>query len=161
MYFRWVLVKLNFISDKSVLVSHDDVIKWKHFRRNWPCVWGIHRSPVNSPHKGQWRGALMFSFICAWISGCVNNREAGDLRRRRTHYDVTLMITDLVLNMLETCQCWKMRVVMMSTLSILVAPRVVVMTTCGATSDDEVGIMTNLCFQWLWYCILCWIIGSM
>ena len=23
------------------------------------------RSPVNSPHKGQWRGALMFSLICA------------------------------------------------------------------------------------------------
>ena len=29
------------------------------------CV-GIHRSPVNSPHKGQWRGALMFSLICVW-----------------------------------------------------------------------------------------------
>ena len=44
---------------------HDDVIKWKHFPRNWPFVRGIHRSPVNSPHKGQWRGALMFSLICA------------------------------------------------------------------------------------------------
>ena len=36
-----------------VLVSHDDVIKWKHFPRYWPFVWGIHRSPVDSPHKGQ------------------------------------------------------------------------------------------------------------
>ena len=44
---------------------HDDVIKWKHFPRNWPFVRGIHRSPVNSPHKGQWRRALMFSLICA------------------------------------------------------------------------------------------------
>ena len=43
---------------------HDDVIKWKHFPRDWPFVRGIHRWPVNSPHKGQWRGALMFSFIC-------------------------------------------------------------------------------------------------
>ena len=43
---------------------HDDVIKWKHFPRYWPFVWGIHRSPVNSPHKGQWHGALMFSLIC-------------------------------------------------------------------------------------------------
>ena len=42
-------------------VHHDDVIKWKHFPRYWPFVRGIHRSPVNSPHKGQWRGALMFS----------------------------------------------------------------------------------------------------
>ena len=39
---------------------YDDVIKWKHFPRYWPFVRGIHRSPVNSPHKGQWRGALMF-----------------------------------------------------------------------------------------------------
>ena len=43
--------------------SHDDVIKWKHFPRYWPFVRGIHRPPVNSPHKGQWRGALMFSLI--------------------------------------------------------------------------------------------------
>ena len=71
--------------------SHDDVINWKHFPRNWPFVWGIHRSPVNSPHKGQWRGALMFFFICAWINYWVNNREAGDLLRYRAHYDVTVM----------------------------------------------------------------------
>ena len=44
--------------------KHDDVIKWKHFPRYWPFVRGIHRSQVNSPHKGQWRGALMFSLIC-------------------------------------------------------------------------------------------------
>ena len=42
-------------------------------------------------HKGQWRGALMFSLICAWINGRVNNREAGDLRRHRAHYDVSVM----------------------------------------------------------------------
>ena len=54
---------------------------------------GIHRSPVNSPHKGQWRGALMFSLICVWINGWVNNREAGHLRRYRTHCDVSVMDT--------------------------------------------------------------------
>ena len=48
--------------------------------------------PVNSPHKGQWRGALMFSLICVWINDWINNREAGDLRRYRVHYDVTVMI---------------------------------------------------------------------
>ena len=52
---------------------------------------GIHRSPVNSPYKGQWRWALLFSLICAWINGWVNRREVGDLRRHRTHYDVTVM----------------------------------------------------------------------
>ena len=45
--------------------TNDDVIKWKHFPRYWPFVRGIHRSPVNSLHKGQWRRALMFSMICA------------------------------------------------------------------------------------------------
>ena len=43
---------------------HDDVIKWKHFPRCWPFVRVIHRSPVDSPHKGQWRGAWIFSLIC-------------------------------------------------------------------------------------------------
>ena len=71
--------------------DHDDVIKWKHFPRYWPFVRGIHRSPVNSLHKGQWRGVLMFSLICVWINGWVNNREAGDLRRHRAHYDVIVM----------------------------------------------------------------------
>ena len=66
---------------------HEDFIKWKYFPRYWPSVRGIHRSPVNSPHKGLWRGALMFSLIGAWINGW----ETGDLRRHRAHYDVTEM----------------------------------------------------------------------
>ena len=70
---------------------HDDVIKWKHFPRYWPFVRGIHRSPVNSPHKGQWTGALMFSLICVWINGWVNNRKAGDLGRYRARNDVIVM----------------------------------------------------------------------
>ena len=69
----------------------------------WHCFWhipmmtlsngnifrGIHRG--NSPHKVQWRGALMFSLIYVWINGWVNNREDGDLRRHRGHYDVNVM----------------------------------------------------------------------
>ena len=70
---------------------HDDVIKWKHFPRYRPFVRRIHRSPMNSLHKGQWRGALMFPLICAWSNSWANNREAGDLRRHRAHYDVTVM----------------------------------------------------------------------
>ena len=44
---------------------HVVVIKWKHFSRYLPFVRGIHRSPVNSPHKGQYLGPLMLSLICA------------------------------------------------------------------------------------------------
>ena len=77
------------------LKYHDDVIKWKHFSRFWPFVRGIHRSPVNSPHKGQWRGPLMFSLICVWVTVWVNNREAGDLRRHRDHFDVVVMMSNM------------------------------------------------------------------
>ena len=77
--------------EPTTTMVHDDVIKWKHFPRYWPFVRGIHRSPVNYPHKGQWRGALMLSLICVWINGWVNTREAGDLRRHRAHYGVTVM----------------------------------------------------------------------
>ena len=70
---------------------YDDVIKWKHFPRHWPFVLGIHRSPVNSPQRQVTR-SLMFSLICAWINGWVNNREAGDLTRYSAHYDITVML---------------------------------------------------------------------
>ena len=81
---EWYTCICNSSASNSVRhFIHDDVIKWKHFPRYWPFVRGIHRSPVNSPHKGQWRGALMFTLICARINGWVKNREAGDLRRYR------------------------------------------------------------------------------
>ena len=93
---KWNFVVMSRVSlDWAIRrIIHDDVIKWKHFSRCWPFVRGIHRSLANSPRKGQgqWRGALMFSLICTRINGWVNNREAGDLRRYRGHYDVIVMI---------------------------------------------------------------------
>ena len=53
--------------------NQDDVIKWKRLPSYRPFVWGIHQSPVNSLKKGRWRGASMFSLICAWTNGWVNN----------------------------------------------------------------------------------------
>ena len=85
---------------------HDDVIKWKHFPRYWPFVREIHRSPVNLPHKGQWRGALMFSFDLRLINGWVNNRKTGDLRRYRAHYDVMVMV-DFILHWVG--ETWQVR----------------------------------------------------
>ena len=83
-------------------IIHDDFIKWKLSPRHWPFVRVIRRSPVNSPHKGQWRGA--FSFVCAWTNGWLNNLEAGDLRRYRTHYDVIVMSAWRMENVLGFCQ---------------------------------------------------------
>ena len=90
--FTFLLLYCQLPADLYAL-CHDEVIKWKHFPRYWPFVRGIHRSPVNSRHKGQWRGAVMFSLICAWMNGWVNIHQAGDLRRHRAHYYVTVMIT--------------------------------------------------------------------
>ena len=62
---------------------------WRHKMETFSALlaicWG------NSPHKDQWRRALMFSLISTWINGWVNNGDAGDLRDHRTHYDVIVM----------------------------------------------------------------------
>ena len=81
---------------------YDDIIKWKHFTNHWPFVQGIHQSPVNFPHKGQWHGALMFSLICTQINGWVNNSEADDLWRHHAHYDITVMIKPLMIESITT-----------------------------------------------------------
>ena len=91
--FCWEMAVTFHIFDTfiKIILAHDDVIKWKPFPRYWPFVRGIHRWPVNSPHKGQWRGGLMFSLICARINDWVRNGEAGDLRRHRAHCCVIVM----------------------------------------------------------------------
>ena len=69
---------------------------WRHQMETFSALQALYAGkspvPVNSPHKGQWRGALMFSLICVWMNGWVNIREAGDLRRHRGHYNVNVML---------------------------------------------------------------------
>ena len=109
------------------------VIWWRHFPRYWPFVRGIHRWSMNSPLKGQWRGALMFSLICAWINGWVNNRETGGLRRHRDHYEVT------VINIYWMTYIWRVNHinvnVILTTFPSLAVPEV---TTCGKTRDENI-----------------------
>ena len=82
---KWCMMK------KIVRSYHDNVIKWKLLPCYWPFVRGIHRSLMNCPHKGQWRGYLMFPLICARTNGWVNNRDVGDLGRHSAHYDIIVM----------------------------------------------------------------------
>ena len=82
-------------------VTLNDIARWRHQMETFSALLALCAGnspvPANSPHKGQWRGALMFPLICVWINDWVNNREAGDLRRHRGHYDVSVMDkTDLV-----------------------------------------------------------------
>ena len=72
-------VNMSRVKSTFLVLWHDDVIKWKILPRCWPFVRGIHRY------------CIMYSLICAWINGWVNNREAGELRRHGAHYDVTVM----------------------------------------------------------------------
>ena len=51
----------------------------------------------NSPVRGEFLAqrpvtrSFDVALICVWINGWVNNREVGDLRRYRAHYDVIVM----------------------------------------------------------------------
>ena len=113
---------------------------WRHQMGTFSALLAIcaGNSPVTGefPHKGQWRGALMFSLICARTNGWVNNREAGDLRRHRAHYDV------IVMNQNNVPTLWS-----------LVAPQLVVMTTWGTARVEKVGIMIIVGFQ---LCMIIW-----
>ena len=63
------------------------------------------------PHKGEWRGALMFFFICAWVNGWVNNGEAGDLRRHHAHCDVIVMFLRNIDQYCSRMKCWVMFII--------------------------------------------------
>ena len=79
---------------------------WRHqiyFPRYWPFVRGITRSPVNSPHKDQWHGALLSSLISAWTNDYVNNIDAGDLRCHRIYHDVTVIRSLQIRLVTDTC----------------------------------------------------------
>ena len=80
---HWQLqVRLSAPWPHKMMSSNGDI-----FRVTGPLCGSL----VNSPHKSRWRRALVFSLICAWINGWVNNREAGDLRCHHAYYDVTVM----------------------------------------------------------------------
>ena len=71
--------------------KHRCFIMTSNFPCYWPLVRGVHWFSVVPPHKGQRRGALKFSLICAWTNGPANSGDAGDWRRRGAHYDVTVL----------------------------------------------------------------------
>ena len=112
----------------------------EHFPRHWPFVRGIHWSPVNFPHKGQWRGVLMFSLIWAWINAWVNYREAGDLRRHRGQYDVIVMKT---LQTRRTQWVW-MALVTIGLVSIIMTSTAIKLII-GIVPDQVILLQTNSC----------------
>ena len=55
------------------------------------CVTGHLCEEFTGPGEFPVQRPLMFPLVCAWINASVNNREADDLRRNGTHYDVNIM----------------------------------------------------------------------
>ena len=100
--------------------DHDDVIKWKHFPRYWPFVRGI---------LGEFpsRGALMLSVVCAWTNSWSNNEDTGDLRRHRSHHDVTVMWFQQNKSQ-QTLQCCHMSVLNQQKFGYLVKSAFVIST---------------------------------
>ena len=115
---------ISFRSQFYNTCSDDDVIKLKHFPCYWPFVRGIHRSPVNSPHKGQWRWAFIFSLICALNKRLSNqtwgwwfeklsrplwrhcNLMACRLFRRKTVIRTNADILPITLYLISPCTKW-------------------------------------------------------
>ena len=89
----WICRALMAVDHRLILEAHGDDIKWKHFHLLALCE-GNPSVIVISAYKVQWRGALMFSLICAWTSVSANHRDVGDLRRHRDHYDTTVVISN-------------------------------------------------------------------
>ena len=96
-----VELKMNWLNSDQFRLSIPIQFQFKNLSiqfqfNSWidpsPALWGIHRSPMDSPHKGQWRGAFMFTLICALTHGWTNNGDAGDLRSHRAHYDGTVTL---------------------------------------------------------------------
>ena len=77
--------------DMSVLANRTPDAWWRHQMDTFSALLALP-----GPHKGQWRGALMFSLIGAWINGWVNNRQVGDLRCHRAHFDFPVRQDDKI-----------------------------------------------------------------
>ena len=103
-YLDWSLILFMFCFCYCWAICNITLYSWLNYTQavlSWWChqmdtfssllAICVENSPVNSPHKGQWRGALMFSLIYARINSWINNLETGDLRRHRAHYDVIVM----------------------------------------------------------------------
>ena len=67
---------------------------WRHQKETFSALtFCAGNSPITGEVSAQRPVTRRFDVFCTWINGWVNNREAGDLRRHRAHYDVILMLT--------------------------------------------------------------------
>ena len=124
---------------------------WRHQMETFPALLalcaGNSPGPVNSLHKGQWRGALVFSLMCARINDRVNNRETGDSTHHRGHYDVNVMnffVRNRPISLVEGCIHYQWRNIVSEPSAI--ESRTYVENITTATSSDRRGISN---YRWV------------
>ena len=103
---------LNCSEATQKYTCHDDVIKWKHFPRYWPFLQGIHLPSVNSLHRGQWRGALMFSLICALNKRLSKQSLGWWFETQSAHFAVIVMENWSISNNNESQQAGMMYIML-------------------------------------------------
>ena len=117
----------------SNVIWYDCVFTWiKYFDLTWldhqmdtfsvllALCDGNPWSPVDSPHKCQWHGALMFSLICTWVNSRANNRGASDLRCHCVHYNITVMSSIKTLQWCRGKDHWRIILIICSIFSWMV-----------------------------------------
>ena len=135
---------------------------WRHqietFSALLAFVRGIHQPPVNSPHKGQGRGALMFSLICAWIHGWVSNPDAGAWRSHHAHYDVTVIFYTFV-NLHYNLWFYIAETRQFNSLRYVIVPICPFPQNAGDASIRIVAVVAHhrlVTFVWTWFIPLHW-----
>ena len=104
MLLKWVLSLTRIKSDLGNAYHLSLIVGFDH---GLPCRVMMTSSSasifcVTGPVSGEFTGhrgipvtkacdAELGCFLCAWWNGWLNTRDAGDLRRHRAHYDVTVI----------------------------------------------------------------------
>ena len=86
--------------DSPGIFQPQQLTSWRHRMETFSALLAICAG--NSPVPGEFPSQK--PVICVWINGWVNNREPGDLRRYRAHYDVTVMNGCGMINLFVSCR---------------------------------------------------------
>ena len=86
-------VMLKTLSSNTLTVLHT---WWRHQMETFSALLALCAG--NSLVPSQWPVTRSFDVFFGLRNGWVNNREPGDLRRNRAHYDVTVMM--------RSCSCF-------------------------------------------------------
>ena len=132
----------------SHLCSQYSPTWWRHQMETFSALLAIcaGNSPVTGEIPTQRPVTRRFDIFLTWINSWVNNREAGNLRRHRAHYDVTVM--KLLTQSAPTVPVKKWLVAYHNTISLQFTVK---WNLCHATRYNSVVIREYLEIDWCRY----------